>query len=183
MYPFANKSWLRKQNKESEALAYLPPSKDVNAPDLYVPTMAFITYVFLVSFIYTLEGYLFDPSRVIATAYKGFLILGLEVAIIKFLFYLLLPPDSLPWLDVISYCGYKFVGVSVMLLIATISRFFFYVAFLLFFVFMAIFMIKTLRVILRNSLDDTHLRNTRNYIIISIAIFQGVLTLVLCYLL
>jgi hypothetical protein len=30
--------------------AYLPPNQDYNAPDLYIPVMAFITYVLLVAF-------------------------------------------------------------------------------------------------------------------------------------
>lgn len=29
---------------------YLPPNQDRNAPDLYIPVMAFVTYVLLIAF-------------------------------------------------------------------------------------------------------------------------------------
>lgn len=53
LFPFRHKSWQRlvahtamdgKANEET----FSPPRDDINAPDLYIPAMAFVTYVLLV---------------------------------------------------------------------------------------------------------------------------------------
>lgn len=68
----------------------LPPSHDVNAPDLYIPLMAFVTYVILFANYYLLSKVLFvaffmgtqfsfTPDVLGMTASSGFLVLGIEV--------------------------------------------------------------------------------------------------------
>lgn len=41
-------NWNRQMN--GNATEYLPPNQDKNAPDLYIPVMAFVTYVILIAF-------------------------------------------------------------------------------------------------------------------------------------
>jgi hypothetical protein len=45
--PKKKKVWKRKQ----DAGGYAQPKDDLNAPDLYIPTMAFVTYVLLIGFV------------------------------------------------------------------------------------------------------------------------------------
>jgi YIF1 len=43
--------WTRTITKsDNGVVVYLPPRDDINAPDLYIPLMAFITYVLIVGF-------------------------------------------------------------------------------------------------------------------------------------
>ncbi len=54
-FPFAHKGWKRKYNEQQEQTEQgsqvvrvaLFPVDDVNAPDLYIPFMAFMTFILL----------------------------------------------------------------------------------------------------------------------------------------
>jgi hypothetical protein len=60
------------------------------------------------TFFYTNLIIRFTPELLGATASRGLLLLVIEVLIVKFGFYLL--NSSLPLLDIVAYCGYKYVG-------------------------------------------------------------------------
>ncbi len=46
------KSWKRRIFRTQEGQEhYLPPKDDLNAPDLYIPLMAFITYILVAAFV------------------------------------------------------------------------------------------------------------------------------------
>ena len=93
------------------------PRDDANAPDLYVPVMAFVSYVLLVGIIYGLDGR-FHPELLGATA-SWALVLGLlQSAGIKLATYLLSFGAELPLLDIMAYAGYQFVPLF---LVAAVS--------------------------------------------------------------
>ena len=52
LFPFAQKDWSIKYNQEEP----VQPKYDVNAPDLYIPCMAFITYILVVGYILGLRN-------------------------------------------------------------------------------------------------------------------------------
>jgi len=58
--------------------AYLPPKQDLNAPDLYIPTMAFLTYVLTAGFILGTRKQ-FQPEALGRIASTGFISLIFEV--------------------------------------------------------------------------------------------------------
>ena len=47
LFPYRHKDWNRISTKGTGQSQYLPPSHDINAPDLYIPLMSFVTYILL----------------------------------------------------------------------------------------------------------------------------------------
>lgn len=58
--------------------AYLPPKQDLNAPDLYIPIMAFITYVLTAGILLGIKKQ-FQPEALGRIASTGFISLLIEV--------------------------------------------------------------------------------------------------------
>lgn len=174
LFPFIRHAWSRKISKtESDTQIYCTPKEDTNAPDLYIPFMAFITYVLLFGFILTDSEIGFQPALLEKIAFFALLIFGLEVLVVKTLFYLFLPKDNVPFLDMLSFCGYKFVTLDLLIVLRCMSYFLFSVAYIVSFIQMGVFMIKTLRLAVPQSFETEH-RTIRNYILGLIALFQGV---------
>lgn len=128
LMPFTKRSWSRKRTVDQgqfegsgadHATAYLPPRDDLNAPDLYIPVMSFVSYVLMVGFLFGTRD-AFSAEVLAKYCSKGLGVLTLEVLIIKLGLYLINARPT-PWLDVIAYRGYKFVGV--MLAMAACSAF------------------------------------------------------------
>jgi len=86
------------------------PSADDNAPDLYLPSMTLITYVLLCALCYGTAGK-FDPEVIPDVTTKCFVTQILEVLAIRFGYHLMQAP--VPILDLFSYTGYKYVGLSI----------------------------------------------------------------------
>eukprot|EP00696_Hemimastix_kukwesjijk_P011071 gnl/Hemi2/23915_TR8028_c0_g1_i1.p1 gnl/Hemi2/23915_TR8028_c0_g1~~gnl/Hemi2/23915_TR8028_c0_g1_i1.p1 ORF type:complete len:260 (-),score=98.81 gnl/Hemi2/23915_TR8028_c0_g1_i1:278-1057(-) len=106
--PFLYKgNWLRQSDRRQGQP--LPPRDDINAPDLYIPTMAFVTYVLLVCFIMG-HADRFSPEHLGMTATCGLAVVVLETAVVKLGLYIL-NARQIPFWDEISYSGYKFVGI------------------------------------------------------------------------
>ncbi|KAJ3432263.1 yip1 interacting factor [Anaeramoeba flamelloides] len=86
------------------------PRNDINAPDLYIPLMSFITYVLLISLFYGINS-TFSPELFGKLSLSGLITTAIEILIYKFLFYLMSSNIKLPWLDFLAYTGYKFTGI------------------------------------------------------------------------
>lgn len=182
MFPFFHRSWSRKIIKNGNGESYSPPNDDINAPDLYIPIMSFITYILMISGIMGQSEQGFQPDQLSITTTTGLITLGLEVFIIKLLFYLFLSDNespSIPFLDVLAYCGYKFVSLSLILLLGTIHKFAFYGSFALFFLLTNWFLIKTLATSIPQSIVLDR-KMTRNYVIAGIMIAEGIFSYFLC---
>ncbi|KAA8498397.1 Protein transport protein yif1 [Porphyridium purpureum] len=133
LFPLKNKSWVRRKIDDSAQMGgnvlvseggYLPPSEDLNAPDLYIPVMSFVTYVLLVGFISGTRG-TFTPELMASTASLGLAVLAVEVLLIRLGLYLV-NARTVPWLDLIAFRGYKFVGLTVVLVGSMLSRYLFW---------------------------------------------------------
>jgi len=163
--------------KVGDTDAYLPPRQDLNAPDLYIPTMAFITYVLTAGFILGTKNQ-FTPEVLGRIATTGLISLGFEVVFLKLGFYLLNSLNT-PALDLLSYCGYVFVGIAFNHIIALLMGVpLFYIASLITSIFMAVFMVRTLRLIVLpdSSTQSTPLpSNRRNYFVLTVALLQFVI--------
>lgn len=116
--PWGQRTWVRQRAVDPGQFAaggtdgvssYLPPRDDVNAPDLYIPLMAFATYVLLAGFLLGIR-HKFKPQALAQYLSKGAGVLTLEAVVIKLGLYLI--NAHAPWLDVIAFRGYKFVGVA-----------------------------------------------------------------------
>lgn len=118
LVPFVNRTWGRQRGLDGgnfggapsdDGTCYLPPRDDLNAPDLYIPVMSFVTYVLVVGFVFGTRNAF--TAEVLANYFsRGLGVLSMEVLVIKLLLYLINARPT-PWLDVIAYRGYKFVGV------------------------------------------------------------------------
>ncbi|XP_049851306.1 uncharacterized protein LOC126325854 [Schistocerca gregaria] len=179
LFPFLHKNWSRTIVQPVDRDIYLPPSLDINAPDLYIPSMAFITYVLLVTLFMGLSESGLKPDVLGVTATSGLFMLMIEVLLVKTTFYLISCP-IVPILDILSYCGYKFVNICIMLITRRIHPAVFYVLFFYLSACNAIIMMKTLRLALPHSIDERH-STMRNYLIFITAVLQIVLSFILCY--
>ena len=96
---------------------FLPPSQDLNSPDLYIPTMAIVTYILLSTLLAGLHG-AFKPEIMAQTTTTALVVIILEILGLKFGTYILSISNDSQLLDLIAYSGYKFVGVIVTLVVA-----------------------------------------------------------------
>lgn len=90
---------------------YLAPREDLNAPDMYIPLMSFVTYILLSALLYGLSG-TFHPELLGYTASTALGIVLCELVGLKLGCYLLNISNS-QLLDLMAYSGYKFVGIIV----------------------------------------------------------------------
>lgn len=74
LFPFANSDWSIKYDHEQP----VQPKLDLNAPDLYLPSMAYVTYVLIVGYILGLRN-AFSPDLLATTASSALVWLVLEI--------------------------------------------------------------------------------------------------------
>lgn len=94
---------------ESVSHKWALPREDMNAPDLYVPLMAFITYLLLYGLVRGITGSPFSPDYLIQALWRCSILQAVEVLAMRF--GLGMMQVSLPFLDLVSYTGYKYVGL------------------------------------------------------------------------
>jgi hypothetical protein len=177
LFPFLHKSFSRRLGQQD--LNFLPPGQDINAPDLYIPVMAFVTYVLLIGFFMGAQ-LKFHPDILGLTASSAAVSLLIEVLLVKlglFVFNL----TAIPFLDLIAYCGYKFVSatlnIGVGLLFGTL---FFYIAYLINTLLFSVFMVKTFRNVIPKQQDTSNVLRT-NFLLF-VAAIQFLFVFFLCYL-
>ncbi|KAE8649124.1 hypothetical protein Csa_014630 [Cucumis sativus] len=72
LFPFLHRGhWTRITDPIGGRLSYKPPIYDINAPDLYIPFMAFGTYVVLAGFSLGLQGKALLPKWISGYYHKG----------------------------------------------------------------------------------------------------------------
>lgn len=86
---------------------------------MYIPVMAFVTYILLSTLLAGLRG-AFHPEVMGLTATAAFAIVVVEILGLKFGTYVLSISNDSQLLDLVAYSGYKFVGVIVTLVISEI---------------------------------------------------------------
>lgn len=86
---------------------------------MYIPVMAFVTYILLSTLLAGLRG-AFHPEVMGLTATAAFAVVAVEILGLKFGTYILSISNDSQLLDLVAYSGYKFVGVIVTLVVAEI---------------------------------------------------------------
>ncbi len=128
LFPWRHKPWSRQQrpsttpgSQDSASYSYyfLPPRDDLNSPDMYIPVMAFVTYILLSTLLAGLRG-AFHPEVMGLTATTAFVVVVLEILGLKFGTYILSISNDSQLLDLVAYSGYKFVGVIVTLVVSEV---------------------------------------------------------------
>ncbi|RKO84187.1 hypothetical protein BDK51DRAFT_17655 [Blyttiomyces helicus] len=108
LFPFRHQSWsrlVRRSEQSGQMEGYKPPREDLNAPDLYIPVMSFVTYILLVGIQLG-----FTPDVLGLTGTTAFFIVCFEVLFVRFGCYLLNVTTDVPILDLVACSGYKFIG-------------------------------------------------------------------------
>jgi protein transport protein YIF1 len=133
---------------QGAAVEFLPPREDVNSPgmytwalpmmtlvaslkvrftftnrgsetDMYIPVMAFITYILLSTLLAGLNGK-FEPQLLGLTFSNSLVIIVLELIVLWLGRYFLNINSESQIYDLIAYSGYKFVGVIVTIAVAAV---------------------------------------------------------------
>ena len=115
------------------AYLYQPAVYDLNAPDFYLPLMFVLTYIVIMGFMVGTKSAAeaegenansggqqttFSPQILVATGSGAFVMMLIEVVLMKIGFYLIGSVATPPyWLDVVCYAGYKILFVVINLVI------------------------------------------------------------------
>ena len=109
LYILIVKNWTRIIAREGQVGGYLSPRDDINAPDLYIPLMSFVTYILLISVLMFNTSSKFSPDVFGLTSSSALFALIVEVLISKLGFYVM-NVKNVSFLDTFAYCGYQFIG-------------------------------------------------------------------------
>ncbi|KAI0045930.1 hypothetical protein FA95DRAFT_75407 [Auriscalpium vulgare] len=147
LWPWRHRPWTRKMRRSEQGVGeFQPPREDINAPDLYIPVMAFVTYILIAALQSGLQER-FHPEIFGIMATKAIVVLLVDFLFVKGGCYLLGVQSSAPVADLLAYGSYKFVGVIAALLIGILnpSRTLYLVAFFYVFFANAFFLLRSLR--------------------------------------
>lgn len=119
LFPYRHLNWTRMTTTETAGssgagVSYAPPFEDINAPDLYIPLMSFITYILLWAIFQGLKGD-FHPELFGYLASQTLACSFLDILIFKVGLYLLNCSTQSSLWDLISFSGYKYVSIIVLL--------------------------------------------------------------------
>ncbi|KAJ0407951.1 hypothetical protein ATCC90586_006323 [Pythium insidiosum] len=107
LFPFWHRDWRRVGVQDSaEAKSYAPPTRDVNAPDLYLPLMGFLTYILIAGYTKGASNQ-FSPDVIGNDASYCLVMQLIEIGILAACLYLL--NSSISFLDLVSFSGYKYI--------------------------------------------------------------------------
>uniref|UniRef100_UPI00358E6647 protein YIF1B-B-like isoform X2 n=1 Tax=Myxine glutinosa TaxID=7769 RepID=UPI00358E6647 len=103
---YAIQDWEIYYEKETS----IAPRADVNAPDLYIPCMAFITYILLSGVALGMQNR-FSPEVLGIQATSALIWLFIETLAVLFSLYVVTVRTDLTTIDLVAYAGYKYVGM------------------------------------------------------------------------
>jgi len=95
----------------------LQPRYELNAPDLYIPVMGFVTYVLICGFSLGLQER-FSPEKLGMLASSLLIWSMMEVLVIWLTLYVLNIQTPLKVLDLFAFSSYKYVGMIAVVLVS-----------------------------------------------------------------
>nr|XP_046151415.1 protein YIF1A-like isoform X7 [Oncorhynchus gorbuscha] len=105
VFPYTHQDWEVRYHRDTP----LTPRHDVNAPDLYIPSMAFITYILLAGMALGIQKR-FSPEVLGLCASTALVWVVIEVLVMLLCLYILSVHSDI--FDLFAYSGYKYVGTS-----------------------------------------------------------------------
>jgi protein transport protein YIF1 len=165
LFPYLHKNWKRNDS---------PPTDDVNAPDLYIPLMSFITYSILMAYIQGTFGS-FNPDVLGITMTQAIVTMMLEVGIMLLGLYLLNVSNVPSLLDCLAYSSYKLVSVNILLSMRLIG-----IQGILFGA-VSMFIGLSYGIFYARTLQRVFGQNKRNYFLVAFGLFQLPLIFYLCH--
>ncbi|KAF5274998.1 hypothetical protein FQA39_LY06935 [Lamprigera yunnana] len=116
-FPFMHSDWSVKYEQEGDPIQ---PRFEVNAPDLYIPTMAYFTYVLVAGLMLGMQQK-FTPEQIVMQASSALAWCIVELVVYSGTRYIINLQTSLHTMDLLAYSGYKFVGIIASILISLIG--------------------------------------------------------------
>jgi len=140
LFPFAHKDWSIRYSHDEP----VQPRFELNAADLYIPSMAFVTYILVVGYMLGLQDR-FSPEILATTASGALTALVLEILVIYLSTTIMSITSTLAKWDFLAFSMYKYVGMIVCLVSGLLlSRTGYYVALLYSIAALALFLFRTL---------------------------------------
>lgn len=118
LFPFGHKDWSVKYESESQPVQ---PRYEINAPDLYIPVMAYVTYVLVAGLVLGTQDR-FTPEVLGIQASSALAWVLLELAIVSISMYVLNVQSRMRTFDLLAYGGYKFVGIIFAVLVSLLFK-------------------------------------------------------------
>lgn len=164
LFPFYHDVWRRKlKDAQGEVPIYFSPREDINAPDLYVPLMALVSYIVLLGVAMGIEGD-FRPERLGITSSYVLVIALIELFVVKFGSFIFGIGLNVSILDITPYVIYKYVAVNIILIVGLLLGFhgtvasFLYLGSALMF-----FLLRSFRnILLTDDINDFHPQKRRH---------------------
>ncbi|KAL5283562.1 YIF1B family protein [Megaselia abdita] len=140
-FPFMHKNWALQYDQDNP----VQPRFDINAPDLYIPTMAYITYIVVAGFMLGMQNR-FSPEQLGYTASSALASSIFELIVYAIVMYVVNISTNIKTLDLVAFCGYKFVIIVFCTVISIVfQRFGYYAALLYSSVSLAVFLLRSLK--------------------------------------
>lgn len=184
VYPYSNKEWKRipadEYDRGDEAENYSAkwalPKQDHNCPDLYIPLMSFATYVLLSGLKSGMTGgKVFTPEILVQTIWRCLILSSVEALIFKLGVNVM--SVAIPFLDLLAYQGYIYVGLCISLISRLLGTFVSFVVAVYIAVMLAIFTLKTFVAIVPSNSDAPG--PPRHVVLLGFAVMQGIVSLIL----
>ncbi|XP_023577397.1 protein YIF1B isoform X3 [Octodon degus] len=180
IFPYLHQDWEVQYQQDTP----VAPRFDVNAPDLYIPAMAFITYILVAGLALGTQDSArrFSPDLLGLQASSALAWLALEVLAILLSLYLVTINTDLTTIDLVAFLGYKYVGmISGVLMGLLFGKTGYYLVLGWFCISIFVFMIRTLRlkILAEAAAEGVPVRGARNqlrmYLTMAVAAAQPLL--------
>lgn len=153
----------------------IAPKDDFNAPDLYIPTMSFVTYILVAGYLLGLNDK-FSPEQlgIQASSVLGWFLF--EIIITFFSLYVMNLTSALGFFHLMALSGYKFVFMITALLFSILfSQLGYYLILLYGSVSLGFFLLRSLHMTFETNISNhDHVVSTRNtlYLATAFCLFQ-----------
>ncbi|XP_039625475.1 protein YIF1B isoform X2 [Polypterus senegalus] len=189
VFPYMHENWEVRYQQDTP----VAPRFDINAPDLYIPAMAFLTYILVAglalgtqnSFIFL---HRFSPEILGMQASSALIWLIIEVGVTLLSLYIMTVNTDLTTIDLIAFSGYKYVGMIIGVLSGLIfGRICYYLMLLWCCIAIVVFMVRSLRlkILSEAAAEGKLIRGSKNqlrmYLTITIAVVQPIFMYFLTY--
>ena len=106
LFPFAHSDWSIRYSHDEP----VQPRYELNAADLYIPSMAFVTYILVVGYMLGLQDR-FSPEVLGTTSSWATTMFILELVMIYLITRIMSINTNLKMFDTMAFCMYKYVGM------------------------------------------------------------------------
>ncbi|XP_064621582.1 protein YIF1B-B-like isoform X2 [Lineus longissimus] len=117
LFPYTHQDWAIHYNQDEP----VAPRLEINAPDLYIPVMAFVTYVLVAGVVLGTQNR-FTPEQLGIQASTALVWTIIEILAVLMTLYVMSVATDLKYLDLLAYSGYKYVGMIFTLLAGLIFK-------------------------------------------------------------